>query len=63
MGFTIVGPDSFLSSGHPDGRDRLPSFLGLIRSDDGGRSWRPVSLLGERDFHVARTQSTLIRGC
>jgi hypothetical protein len=24
MGFTVVGPDTFLGSGHPDGRDRLP---------------------------------------
>ena len=50
MGFTVVGPSTILGSGHPDGRDDLPPFLGLIRSDDGGRSWRPVSLLGTRDF-------------
>jgi hypothetical protein len=57
MGFTVVGPDQFLGSGHPDFRDtqlydpaRRP-LLGLIESRDAGRSWRPLSLLGEADFH------------
>jgi hypothetical protein len=62
MGFTIVGPDTFLGSGHPDGRDKLPPFLGLVRSDDGGRSWRPVSLLGERDFHVLEASGGRVYG-
>ncbi|MGH9152493.1 MAG: F510_1955 family glycosylhydrolase, partial [Acidimicrobiales bacterium] len=57
MGFTVVGPDHFLASGHPDvGDERLrvpgrPPLLGLVESTDGGRSWEPVSLLGEADFH------------
>ena len=62
MGFTIVGPGSILGSGHPDGRDDLPPFLGLIRSDDGGRSWRPVSLLGKRDFHVLEADGRRVYG-
>jgi len=62
MGFTVVGPDRFLGSGHPDLRDDLPPLLGLIRSDDAGRSWEPVSLLGEADFHVLRTAGTRIYG-
>src|SRR3712207_5291105 len=32
MGFAVVGPDRFLGSGHPDGREQAPPFLGLIRS-------------------------------
>ena len=52
MGFTIVGPDRFLGSGHPDGRERLPPFLGLIESRDAGETWQPISLHGKRDFHV-----------
>jgi hypothetical protein len=52
MGFTVVGPDRLLGSGHPDGRERLPPFLGLIESRDAGRTWRSVSLLGRRDFHL-----------
>jgi hypothetical protein len=52
MGFTVVGPDRFLGSGHPDARERLPPFLGLIESRDAGRTWDEVSLMGEADFHV-----------
>lgn len=62
MGFTVVGPDRFLGSGHPDGRDRLPPFLGLIRSTDAGRSWEPVSLLGRRDFHALESSGRRIYG-
>ena len=62
MGFTIVGPDRFLGSGHPDLRDDLPPLLGLIRSDDAGRSWKPVSLLGEADFHVLRSAGMRVYG-
>jgi hypothetical protein len=62
MGFTVVGPDRFLGSGHPDLRDDLPPLLGLIRSEDAGRSWESVSLLGQADFHVLRTVGTRIYG-
>ncbi len=62
MGFTITGPDRFLGSGHPDGRDGLPPFLGLIRSGDAGRSWRPVSLQGKRDFHALQAAGTRVYG-
>jgi len=62
MGFTVTGPDRFLGSGHPDGREDLPPFLGLIRSTDAGRSWVPVSLLGKRDFHVLEAAGERIYG-
>jgi len=62
MGFTVVGPDRFLGSGHPDGRDGLPPFLGLIESRDAGATWKPVSLLGERDFHVLEASGGRIYG-
>jgi hypothetical protein len=62
MGFTVTGPDRFLGSGHPDGREGLPPFLGLIRSTDAGRSWQPVSLLGERDFHVLEAAGPRVYG-
>lgn len=55
MGFTVEGPDSFLGSGHPDMRDyqagRWPPLLGLISSNDGGSTWKSVSLKGKSDFH------------
>jgi len=62
MGFTVTGPDRFLGSGHPDGREGLPPFLGLIRSTDAGRSWKPVSLLGKRDFHVLEAAGARVYG-
>ena len=62
MGFTVTGPDQVLGSGHPDGREDLPPFLGLIRSTDAGRTWDPVSLLGERDFHVLESADEWIYG-
>jgi hypothetical protein len=62
MGFTVTGPDRFLGSGHPDGREDLPPFLGLIRSKDAGRTWEPVSLMGERDFHVLEAAGQQIYG-
>jgi hypothetical protein len=62
MGFTVVGADEFLGSGHPDAREDLPPLLGLIRSADGGQTWDPVSLLGQVDFHVLRAQGQRIYG-
>jgi hypothetical protein len=62
MGFTVVGPDRFLGSGHPDARDDLPPLLGLIRSDNAGRDWVPISLLGEVDFHVLRARGEYVYG-
>jgi hypothetical protein len=58
MGFTVLGPDHFIGSGHPDLRDQRllkagrPPLLGLVESRDAGRTWNPASLLGEADFHV-----------
>jgi hypothetical protein len=66
MGFTIIGADLFLGSGHPDQeqyRDEgLPPLLGLIESTDGGDSWQPISLLGKADFHVLRSKGNRIYG-
>jgi photosystem II stability/assembly factor-like uncharacterized protein len=62
MGFTVVGPNRFLGSGHPDGREGLPPFLGLIESRDAGRTWEPISLLGKRDFHVLEVSGRRVYG-
>lgn len=62
MGFTVVGPNRFLGSGHPDLRDDLPPLLGLIESTDSGESWQPISLLGEADFHVLRFAGERVYG-
>ncbi|RZU30807.1 F510_1955 family glycosylhydrolase [Blastococcus saxobsidens] len=52
MGFTVVGPDHYLASGHPGLRVDLPQPVGLIETTDGGRSWTPLSRQGESDFHA-----------
>ncbi len=62
MGFSIVGADRFLGSGHPDARDELPPLLGLVESTDAGVTWNPISLLGEADFHVLRSAGARVYG-
>jgi photosystem II stability/assembly factor-like uncharacterized protein len=53
MGFTVIGADSFLASGHPAAEDSAQRpHLGLIESTDGGNSWSALSLAGEADFHA-----------
>jgi photosystem II stability/assembly factor-like uncharacterized protein len=41
-----------LASGHPAGGGDLPEALGLISSEDGGRTWSSLSELGTADFHA-----------
>jgi hypothetical protein len=63
MGFSVVGPDRFVGSGHPDPNDPdSPPNLGLIESRDGGETWNSVSLLSEADFHVLRSSGDRIYG-
>jgi hypothetical protein len=62
MGFSVIGPDRFLGSGHPDPLQGGPSNLGLIRSDNAGGAWKPISLMGEADFHVLRSKGSMVYG-
>lgn len=62
MGFTVVGPNRFLGSGHPDLRTDQPPYLGLIRSGDAGDTWKPVSLYGKADFHVLESSGERVVG-
>lgn len=56
MGFTVVGSDRFLASGHPDLTDQsLPTHLGLIESTDAAETWQEVSLGGQADLHALDT--------
>jgi hypothetical protein len=51
----FTGPDRLLGSGHPSpDESSLPDVLGLIASDDAGRTWTSVSELGRADFHAIR---------
>lgn len=51
MGF-YAARGAFYSSGHPARGSGLVNPFGLIRSIDGGRSWRKLGLEGESDFHL-----------
>lgn len=68
VGFTVVGPDRFLGSGHPDlGEPESqpsdwPPLLGLVESRDAGRTWRPLALRGEADFHDLTVAHGLVNG-
>ena len=63
MGLTNVTADWFIASGHPGPDDRdAPPLLGLVRSRDGGKTWRGVSLGGRADFHVLRAYGSEIYG-
>lgn len=62
MAFTVIGPDRFVASGHPDLREGLPSRLGLIESTDAGETWRAVSMQGEADFHAIALAGDLMYG-
>jgi hypothetical protein len=46
-----TGPKTLLGSGHPDRKGSLPEFLGVMRSQDAGRTWAVIARLGEADLH------------
>ena len=50
MGFTSLGKVLF-ASGHPSEGSKMPNPIGLVKSTDGGLSWKAVSLVGKVDFH------------
>ena len=52
LALSFTGPGRLLGSGHPDRAGALPEALGLLLSEDGGRSWRPIARMGESDFHA-----------
>ncbi len=58
----FTGPGTLVASGHPKGGSALPEDLGLIRSEDGGRAWEPVSLLGEADLHALDARGSYVAG-
>ncbi|MFD0903528.1 F510_1955 family glycosylhydrolase [Actinomadura sediminis] len=63
MGFTIIGPRTFLASGHPapaDAAEGTPPHLGLMRSTDAGRTWTSVSEVGEADFHSLQQAGSIL---
>jgi hypothetical protein len=41
----------WVGSGHPDNQNTLPQYLGFIESTDQGKTWEPVSRMGDADLH------------
>ncbi|MCY0906726.1 exo-alpha-sialidase, partial [Arthrobacter sp. H14-L1] len=62
MGFTATAdPAVFYASGHPGAGSALPDPVGLIKSVDSGKTWKPVSRQGQSDFHALTfTKSGLV---
>lgn len=54
MGFSATR-DALYSSGHPAPGSGLVNPFGLIKSQDGGKTWRKLGLEGESDFHLLAT--------
>ncbi|MEO6032863.1 MAG: F510_1955 family glycosylhydrolase [Burkholderiaceae bacterium] len=54
MGYSATG-DALYSSGHPAPGTGLTNPFGLIKSSDGGKSWKKLGLEGEADFHTLAT--------
>lgn len=51
MGFYATR-SAFYTSGHPARGSGLVNPFGLMKSEDGGATWRKLGLEGESDFHV-----------
>ena len=61
MGFTTLGK-SLVASGHPAQGSKAPNPIGLLKSLDGGLTWRAVSLVGKVDFHLLEGARTELYG-
>lgn len=62
MGFTVIGPKTFLGSGHPAEGSGGSGARGLIRSTDGGKTWKTLSLGGSADFHALKYAHRTVYG-
>jgi hypothetical protein len=54
MGFSAT-KDSIYSSGHPAVGSGFVNPFGVIKSSDGGQTWRKLGFEGESDFHLLAT--------
>lgn len=51
MGFSVA-KSAIYTSGHPAHGSSLRNPFGLMKSPDGGKTWHPLGLSGEADFHL-----------
>ncbi len=60
--FDIMGlafsDGTFYASGHPGPLQNLPDPVGVLVSNDFGKTWEPLSLTGEVDFHLLEVAKT-----
>lgn len=61
MGLAVSGSKIY-ASGHPGVGDTRPGLLGLLLSNNGGKTWKQVSLLGKVDFHLLEVSGDVIIG-
>ena len=61
MGFTTLGK-ALVASGHPSQGSKKPNPIGLVKSLDGGLTWKDVSLVGKVDFHFLEGAGTDLYG-
>ncbi|MFJ9010713.1 F510_1955 family glycosylhydrolase [Streptomyces canus] len=62
MGFTVIGPKTFLGSGHPAEGSGGHGNRGLIQSTDSGKTWKTLSLGGTTDFHSLEYMHNTVYG-
>ena len=62
MGFAADPDGTLYASGHPGADAGLPQPLGLITSDDAGRTWQVASRGGESDFHALAVGPSTVVG-
>ncbi|MFD7404172.1 F510_1955 family glycosylhydrolase [Streptomyces sp. NPDC059866] len=62
MGFTVIGPKTFLGSGHPAEGSDDHGNRGLIQSTDSGKTWKTLSLGGTTDFHALKYAHNTVYG-
>ncbi len=61
MGLTVFGQQLF-ASGHPGPGSKLPQPVGLLVSNDRGKSWKKMGLQGEVDFHLLESAGAEMYG-
>lgn len=52
MGFVGLPDGKLITSGHPGKKSKLPNPIGILESDNGGETWKAISLTGKVDFHI-----------
>lgn len=57
-----VSNGKIYASGHPNPGSKLPAPVGLISSNDSGKSWSQISLQGKVDFHMLEVLGKEIYG-